>query len=359
MFYRQAELLATEDITTAGTKTVDINVKDVISRLMVVLELINNGTNPTDHPLAAIKNIEVIDGSEVIASMTGYEAQAMAYYNNGVMPHNELNYEDNGYARCFIPLDFGRFLYDEDLGLDPARFRNLQLRIEHDYSLGGSSPDGAYLRVLGDLFDEKVVSPAGYLLNKEVMSFLPVAGSGKYVELPLDNAIRKILAINTNDDEQPDVQFETVKIDEEDGKRVVIDCLTADLIRIASTKFGRFGELMSAYITAETEELWTSAAFDNQISVIADGATVLPVYSWSGGRARTITAAVAGFIACVVSGRCPHGAVPVFFGKQDNLDDWWDVSRLGKARVTLTPRATPAINSDKNTNIVVQSLHRY
>jgi len=135
--------------------------------------------------------------------------------------------------------------------------------------------------------------------------------------------------------------------------------LTADLIRIASTKFGRFGELMSAYLTAETEELWTSASFDNQISVIADGASVLPVYTWSGGRARSITAAAAGFIAAVVSGRCPHGAVPIFFGKQDELSDWWDVSRVGKARIVITPRATPAINTDKTTDVVVQALHRY
>lgn len=359
MNYRQAELLATEAITTSGVKIMDIGVKDVISRLTLILELINNGTNPTNHPLAAIKTIELIDGSTVIASMTGYAAQAMAYYDTGQMPHNELNYEDNGYCRAMVPLDFGRFLYDDVLALDPNKFKNLQIRIDHDYSLGGSSPDGAYLRILGNLFDEKVVSPVGYLMNKEIKSFTPAAGSAEPTELPTDLPIRKLLVINTNDDEQPDVEFETVKIDEDTNKRIVVDCLTADLIRAASTKVGRFSELMSAYLTAETEELWTSASFDVQISVIADGATVLPVYSWSGGRARTITAAAAGFIAAVVSGRCPHGSVPVFFGKQDDITDWWDVTKVGKARITLTPRATPAINTDKTTDIIVQSLQRY
>jgi len=46
MNYRQAELLATLDITTAGVKTIDINVSDVISRISIILELINNGTDP-------------------------------------------------------------------------------------------------------------------------------------------------------------------------------------------------------------------------------------------------------------------------------------------------------------------------
>ncbi|GAI51927.1 unnamed protein product, partial [marine sediment metagenome] len=75
------------------------------------------------------------------------------------------------------------------------------------------------------MFDEKVVTPNGYLLNKEVSSFTPVAGSAKPIDLPLDNIIRKILVMNTNDDEEPDVQFETIKIDEEKGKRIIINCL--------------------------------------------------------------------------------------------------------------------------------------
>lgn len=360
MNYRQAELLATEDITTAGTKTIDINIRDVISRLTLVLELINNGNNPTNHPVAAIKTVEVIDGSDIIASMSGYAAQAMAFNNNGVMPHNELNYEDNAYCRAYIPLDFGRFLYDEELALDPSHYRNLQLRIVHDYSLGGSSPDGAYLRVLGDLFDEKTPSPIGFLSSKEVFSYTPATGSAKYIELPLDNSIRKLLVINTNDNEEPDVQFETIKIDEDDGKRIIVDCKTMDLIRAASTKFGQFQEYFSGHLTGTTaDEFFLTHCKDIQFGGIADTASVILIFTWTGGRGRTYTASATTFFGGIVSGRCPHGAVPVFFGKQDKLDDWWDVARIGKARIIVTPRADPAIDTEKTTDIIVQGLQRY
>lgn len=363
MNYRQATLLATKDITTAGTEPVDISVTDVITRISVILELINNGNNPTNHPLAAIPKVEVIDGSKVVASMTGYAAQAMSYYSTGKMPHNELNYEDNAYARCFVPMDFGRFLFDPELALDPNKFKNLQLRVTHDYSLGGCSPDGAYLRVIADLFDQKTASPSGYLLNKEVKSFTPAEGSTEYTSLPLDNNIRKLIIMNVNDNEEPDVQFEDVKIDEEDGKRVVFEGKTMDLIRAASTRFGQFQEYFSGKLTGTTaDEFWLTHCKDIQIGYTTDTASALVMVAWSGGRARTLTPTATAIFSAIVTGRCPHGAVPVFFGHQDDPADWWDVTNVGKARVILTPRFVSGgvtIDTEKTTDIIVQSLQKY
>lgn len=363
MFYRQAELLATESILTAGVKTIDINVQDVITRLSVILELTNNGKIPTNHPLAAIKSIEVIDGSDVIASMSGYAVQAMSYYNNGKMPHNELNYEDNAICRSYIPLDFGRFLYDAELALDPTKFKNLQLRIDHDRTLGGSSPDAAFLRVLADMFDEKPASPTGYLQQKEIFSYYPALNATEYIELPLDNNIRKLLVMNTNNSEEPDIIFSSVKVDEEDGKRVVVDCLTMDLIRAASQVYGRFEEYLSGEVTAAgARTFYLTHCKDIMMGGFLDTTNGHWHYTWSGGRARVVQNDVAGICNFMVNGRCPHGAVPVLFGNQRDLADWWDVTKVGKARLILP---TGAINAAEilaptgTTDVIVQSLQRY
>lgn len=362
MNYRRATLLATTGITTAATKSIDIKDTDVISRIGIILELINNGITVTNHPLAALPKIEIVDGSTVIASMTGYGAQAMSYYGTGVMPHNELNYEDNGYARCYVPINFGRFLYDPILGLDPTKFKNLQLRITHDYSLGGCSPDGAYLRVVADMFDQKSATPVGYLLNKEIFSFTPATGAEEPILLPLDNMIRKIIIMNTNDAEEPDVQFESVKLSENTGKRIVFDGLTMDLIRDASMKFGRFSEYVSARMNAGgTLTLYLSQCKDIQFGMMEDTVDSLPIFIWTGGRVRAFTLAQAGFIGANVSGRCPHGAVPMFFGDQADPADWWDVSNVGKVQLSLTPRALAGgvVNLLKTTDVIVQSLQPY
>lgn len=363
MNYRQAELLATKSITTAAVETVDINVSDVISRVSVVLELVNTNVAPVNHPLAAIKKIEIIDGSDVIASMSGYAVQALSYFTTGKMPHNELNYEDNAYCRSFIPLDFGRFLYDPELGLDPKHFKNLQMRIEHDYALGACTPDAATIRVLADMFDERSVSPGGYLQAKEIFSFNPAISIPEYVGLPLDNNIRLILAMNTNDSEEPDILFDSIKIDEEDGKRVVVDCKTMDLIRAASTQFGRFAEYMSVGgITTTDKSLFLSACKDIMFPGLVDAAGKVISYTWTGGRKRAMQTSGTGTLNMEASGRCPHGAVPIFFGQPNDLNDWWDMSGVGKARIILTGgaiNATEITTPTGSTDLIVQSLQRY
>lgn len=363
MKYRQATLLSTESITTAGTKTIDINLKDAISRLLVVLEIVNTTGIPLNHPLAAIKSISITDGSEVIASMTGYAAQAMAFYDTGKMPHNELAYTDESYLRCVVPLNFGRYLYDDQLALDPMKYRNLQLHIEHNYALGATSPSAATLRVLADLFDEKVPSAVGYLLNKEIISFAPAVDIAKPIELPLDNTIRKLLVINTNNSEEPDILFDSVKVDEEDGKRIVVDCKTMDLIRASSLKYGQFQENISGkFISTDALVIYTTQCKDIQLGLLVETTLLVPYYSWSGGRARTLTSTADTNWAGIVTGRCPHGGVEIPFGKQDDPADWWDVASKGKAKLTLTGgniNDTEIGTPTGLTDVVVQSLQRY
>lgn len=363
MNYRKATLQSTISITTAQTETIEINLSDVISRISVVLELVNNGNNPTNHPLAAIKKIQIIDGSKVIASMTGYAAQALAFNDGGKTPHNELNYEDNGYARCFIPMDFGRYLYDPDLGLDPKKYKNLQLNIEHDYSLGGCSPDGAYLRVVADVFDQKVAHPVGYLQAKEISAHTPSGAAGKVINLPLDNDIRMIMIMNVNDNEEPDIQFEDVLVDEEDGKRVILDVKCMDLIRDVALRHGRFSEYLSGHLATTTDdEFWLTACKDIQVGGLCDLNDAVLTFTWSGGRSRVFYASAATYFGCIVSGLCPHGSVPVYLGNQQDPSDWWNVQNVGKARLKLTPRlAAGALSADteKTTDVIVQSFQKY
>lgn len=363
MNYRQAELLATKSIMTAGVEPIDINVKDVISRISVVLELVNTNVDPVNHPLAAIKSIDIIDGSDVVASMTGYAIQALSYFTTGKMPHNELNYEDNAYCRSFVPLDFGRFLYDPELGLDPKKFKNLQMRIDHNYALGACTPDAATIRVLADMFDEKAATPRGYLQSKEIYSYNPAIGIPEYISLPLDNDIRLILAMNTNNSEEPDILFDSVKIDEEDGKRVVVDCKTMDLIRAASTKFGRFSEYLSMHGAATTDKtLYLTACKDIMLPGTVDATTGAIMHTWSGGRARLVQTSAAGYLNMEASGRCPHGAVPIFFGNLADMGDWWKMTNIGKARIILTGgaiNATEITTPTGSNDVIVQSLQKY
>lgn len=362
MNYRQAELLATKNFTSSGSKTVDLNVSDLVSRIMIVVEAENNDYDPDGHPADFIKTIELIDGSEVICSMSGVAAQAMHYYNTGKIDHNELNFENNAIIRAAISLDFGRWLYDEQFALDPTKYKNLQLRIAHDYALAGCGVTSLNIRVLADMFDQKAVAPQGFMLNKEIFGFAPADGAAEYIELPVDELLRKILIINTSDSEEPDIQFERIKLDEEKGKRIVFNALTMDMIRLYECMYPRFTEYFSGRAETAANDYYFTQLKDIQIMMNeAQDAIGMLYRAWSGGRVQAILGEVQSLFHGLVSGRCPHGAVPILFGKQDNPEDWWDMSRVSEARLTLTPRAaTPGgCDTTESTYVIVQQAKKY
>jgi len=140
MNYRTASILAPEAASTAATKTLDINLADPVSRLVIQMKGLNNGTTLTAHPAKMISKIELVDGSDVLFSLSGVECQALNYFDKGRMPFNVVNYCNDVYAIATYELNFGRYLYDPVFALDPTKFTNPQLKITHDGSQGGFAP---------------------------------------------------------------------------------------------------------------------------------------------------------------------------------------------------------------------------
>ena len=164
--------------------------------------------------------------------------------------------------------------------------------------------------------------------------------------------------VNTNDNEEPDVEFETIKLVEDEGKRVLIECTCMDLIRTMECRYPRIQEYLSGRVGTAGEEFYLTACKDIMLGL--NGASGTQAYyhgAWSGGRVRSIKGSATIEFGGQTSGRCPHGAVPILFGKQDDPTDWWDVSRIGKAQIQLTPRATTDTN--KNNVVVGQFKQRY
>src|SRR3990167_5653417 len=156
-------LLDAESATTATTKVIDLDTADPISRLWIEMRNTNGNSTPTAHPAKTITKIEIIDGSDVIASVSGLEAQAAEILHTGETPFSELDYENDITAFACASINFGRFLWDRELAFVPGRFQNPQLRITHDKALGGSLPDAATLTVWADIFDGETLSPIGLL----------------------------------------------------------------------------------------------------------------------------------------------------------------------------------------------------
>jgi len=347
MKYRTSELVSAESITTSGTKTIDIKSTDIISRITAIVRLTNSSWTPTGHPVLVVTKIQLVDGSNVLFSMSGAYAQAMAFYGTGRQPFNYINYTDNGLAVAEVPIYFGRRLWDRIYALDPKQFANLQLKITHSYLLGGAVPDAATLEVWADYFDEDQPTPVGMLRAESLWSKTLVASTPYEIELPTDHDIRLLLPAAFSNSEEPDINIDTVKITENAGKKTLVEAGTLELLQMYESwwnwwiEFGEGRTLAAnniAFFVTPCKDIMLSA----QPSVDTDCYVNLP---WSGGNSRNIMGSATATIQLLINGRCPHGVFPVPLGELDIPESWWHVERDGsrKAKLTTGPGDTSAV----------------
>ena len=341
MRFRHTELLAAQSITTAGTYPLDINVKDVISALYLVIIAENAAHIPTGHPSLIAKQVDLVDGSDVLHSLRGCYSQAAAFYGTGIQPHNYLNYVDSGKAKAVIPIYFGRELWDNEFALDPQAFNNLQLKIQHDYALGGSTPDGCTMEVWADIFDDRPAGLQGFFMAKSAWTKTLVASTTYYVDLPTDYPIRFVMPAGFSNDQEPNIQINSVKLTEDHDKRVVLETTGKHLLKMCEAQYPEIIEHGEANLEANADqECFVTPTKDIQMIPImkedSDGIIHAP---WSGGNGRILDASVGGVCTFVCSGRAMHGVIPIAMGRKDRPDEWWNTPELGSARIKMVTHA--------------------
>jgi len=341
MRLRNSCLLSATSIMTAGTKVLDINVRDLISRITIIIKTVNSSWVPTGHPALIAKQIDLVDGSDVLHSARGVYSQALAFYGTKIQPHNYINYTDNGTAQAVIPIYFGRHLFDRQLALNPENFNNLQLKIEHNYALGGSVPDACTLEVWADIFDDAPENVTGFLTAKSHWTKTLVASTTDYVDLPTDHPIRLVMPSAFSNDEEPDINIASIKLSEDQDKRILIDCSTLAALAMFESQYPAWTEIGEGRLVANTDkEFFVTPCKDVMLNPImtedSDGIIHSP---WSGGNGRILDGSVGGTINIHVSGRSPHGAIPIPMGRLQEITDWWDTPSIGSARIKMVTGA--------------------
>jgi len=231
--YRITTLLASEDASTAATKTIDINLTNPISKIVVQFKGTNNGATPTAHGAKMVSKIELVDGSDVLYSCSGIESQAVTYYGEGRMPFMVNEYRNDVMNIQTFEIPFGRWLWDEKLALDPSRFKNLQLKITHNKASGGSSPDAGTLSVFAYVFDEKRITPIGFLMTKELYSYTLTSSAHEYIDLPTDYPYRLLIVQSLAAGKQPWEQYNKIKLSIDHDRYVPINGVkTSDLLKL-------------------------------------------------------------------------------------------------------------------------------
>jgi len=334
MNYRLATLLSRKAYSADGEESMDIDVKDPISQLVITYEPTNGNQAAGDgHPARCITSIQLLDGADVLFSLSGVEAQAVDFYHNKREPANIVLYTNGMNSEVIFNINFGRFLYDPIYALDPTKFDNLQLKITVDVNGGGSLSSSGYLTVMAHLFDEKTVTPTAFLMHKEVKNFTLANASHEYTDLPTDHPYRKLFIRAQRYGTGPEYQIDTVKLSEDTDKRIVLNHSMFQLLRTLASQIRPYREWIIGPGTTTAQYFYCTPCYWPAFAAAGWRATIgggdKNIYEGDGGRFKYVQTAAGPNWQALVEGWAPHGVLEIPFGLQDLPEDWYKVGDIG------------------------------
>lgn len=358
--YREVEILRKESIATAGTKVDDLGIQKPITRLDFIWKKTNTNRTPIAHPGKIVSKIEIVDGADVLFSMGGQDAQAMAYYSSGIIPGGMINYELGQWSMQIASIYFGRYMWDEVLALDPMRHNNLQFRVEHNLALGGSTGTVANLSIYAHVFDEKIVQPKGFLRTKEQYSFLPVASAWEYIDLPMDAPIRALMFGANECQDGPEYNLAWYKLDEDNGNRLLLDSESERYMFQTAQRDPIWSEHLICKTAAAATDLsiYGSPHWERTLLAHVEGtAYPIAVVSSAGCLIKVQNATAAAIVEGFIQGHVPFGQVFVPMGNLQTEGDYWDVRNLKRARLSLQAGTAP--DTDEYVRVYTQQVSPY
>lgn len=360
MNYRTAQLLAPEDVGAFGTKVIDIDVQKPISRIDIRWRITRGSAGMSAGSPADISKVEIVDGSKRLVSVTGYELQALGYYNRPgcILEHGQFLNANS--QMSLFPIDFGRFLWDSMLAFDPAKFVNPQLRITFDEDVCDTGVTVNEMEVLAHIFDEKEAFPIGFLSAIEHFDYtLGADNSFEPIELPDDREIRQMLVRAYQDGYEPWYSIDEARFDEG----------TLDKIAWDYTNLEKYSRMMKSVWPLITLPIITTASAAGVVSYVPttqywsyfvgvqQSGTDDPYIDAGSGRGGKLTIKATGSVQItgVVHGHLPWHCYQFPMGKKDDIDDWYNPQGK-KPRLRL--RASTGATSSTG-QVVLEELYRY
>lgn len=359
MKYRVAKILAQESLRAAGTKTIDLNVAEPISRIDLRYQVTKSKQAMDGPPAKDITKIELVDGSDVLHTLSGYENQALCIYDRRVPTMNEGAVINANPLISIYGIDFGRFLWDPMFAFLPGKFKNPQLKITYNTLLSDTGGTLPLLEVIGHIFDEKAVSPAGFLMSKEIYSATsPKSTAHAYVDLPTDYPIRQMLLRGYEDAYEPWQAILEARLDEDNLKRVPFDWDIEQYFMVMKgvwpvVEESLIGEDPAAgtvfYVTPT--DYWCQVIGNSRGGIAPFMATDLN----RGGKA-TIYLSSSGQFHAIGRGYLPNHCIQFPFGLQDQPDDWYDVTKKGSVQLRIKGGLR---GENTEFQVVLQQLRKY
>jgi len=336
MLYRKYYLQDNFTLNDSGTRTVDVNVQDPVTCLWVKFQATNGGTSNKVADLGkCISAIELIDGADILFSLDGPEAFALAAYQLGQMQDNIIDESGGDPQTYVVPIMFGRYMGDKELALDPRKFANPQLRFQWNLAAvravgaTGFATGTLQLSVVADVM-QGAPEPRGFLMHKEVYSWTSAAAGWEYIDLPTDYPYRGVMLRCVKAETDWHWIADQVRMNCDGGQFIAMNLRGWDITQMLNGYSPIFHYTHVLRVTNNDRKQFLLRINEN-VEFQPDGVgDLVTSYSGGGNGEGTIGTLIGGAAAgdnrkirADIMGKGPCDCVYLPFGRQDQSEDWF------------------------------------
>jgi len=357
------------ELTDAQTKVIDLDTRSPITALWIEYEARNGTTHNMANPLhRCVSKIELVDGADVLFSMSLAEAQALNFYEKRALPMINLTEEPNDYPREGCWINFGRFLNDAQYYLDPSAFRNLQLRLTHNLAAVRTvSATTAYVTgsakvtIIAKVMEDVIGGALGFMMSKNHYSWTTAASGEERIDLPTDYPYRFLLARSYEAGMGPWENISDLKLSLDQDKYVAFNVEMKNLETMNMNQFGSVVIGGKWWCKDLTDIYFPLYRVDGASICIKGGTDIIGMnYCWTGfasiARANNAGVAIAteagAFV--LINGGTFQSAVVWPFGDPNDPDQYLLASEYGSIRLIASQA-----NAGAAASVCLQQVRSY
>ena len=338
-------------VADSDTVVINIDIKDPISFIKVEYEATNGGTSCIDHELHDdVDKIELVDGSDVLFSMSMAEAIALNFFELSKLPHQSLseNLSVVQEESCYI--HFGRFQNDPEYYFNPTAWKNPQLRITHTLDISataGFATGTGKITVMARIIEEGALPYKGFLMSKNKYSWTSGTSGDEPIDMPRDHPYRMMLVKALLTTYRPDEVLSKHKLSCDADKFVPFEMYTEDVMDQNEKQFGlaqQCKNLLTADDGTALLDLYDirkasiRCNYDDQIATI-EGVDAEQVSVGLYNMATVTSPALqttARVCPVAVEGIAPFGCIVFPFGELNNPESWFDAPSFSDIKLYCT-----------------------
>jgi len=347
MRIRDVYLLNGSSLNDSDTVTINLPRTWKILSIRIQYQDKNGATSNTLCRLnGLVSKIAVIDGSDVLHSLSMREEQALNAFTYGRLPFQLLSEDDDIVVIEECIIDFRRHLGDTQFFLDTSKYANPQLQLTHALTVSATAgfvTGQGTLTVIARIIDSGAPSQLGFVLSKEVDSFSSTSSGDHRTILPNDFPIGKVLVINPVDGNTADNYISNFKLTADIDTYVPVNISIGDILRENMNRYGEFWQRIDA-LPDTSATLTGDLYYRTRAWTAPEGATSLGVITAITANQATLamTTGGSGPIGTVIQGQAPHAGFIYNFGDGYSPDQIWSPQGVGKFEAVITGANTGA-----------------